>query len=394
MNSFIIIGGGISGLYTAYKLINKFGENVNITIYEKSNKFGGKINTIHKNGLIFEAGAGRFSNYHNTLLKLIYALKIEDKIIQFPHTDTSYIKDSKEFVFDSNAFIEKLLILETKFSKNILKSKTLLFFMKENFPPSVVDDFINAFGYNNEFEYGNAYDILQRFKLKKPFYYLLQGGMYTIVENLLAFLKTKNVTLKLNESVYDIDIKNGKVNDKKYDMIFLCIAKNELLNIPSLDSDINLQRTLDTIHTRPLNRIYAKFPNESDGKVWFSNIPKICTNNVLRNIIPIDIKKGLIMITYSDGLYAEIWNSYKNKKDLVENIMVNVRQLFNNKKISDPIWIEKYYWENATHWPGPYYRMYKNKAEKYRICGEVIQRSFNGWIEGALLSVENVFKTI
>ena len=58
----IIIGGGISGLFTAYKLSET---NKNIILFESSNSLGGKIVTINKgNGISYEAGAARFHHSH------------------------------------------------------------------------------------------------------------------------------------------------------------------------------------------------------------------------------------------------------------------------------------------------------------------------------------------
>ena len=43
---------------------------------------------------------------------------------------------------------------------------------------------------------------------------------------------------------------------------------------------------LSCIHGAPLLRIYAKYPKQKN-KVWFDGFPKIITNNMLRQIIPI-----------------------------------------------------------------------------------------------------------
>ena len=43
-----------------------------------------------------------------------------------------------------------------------------------------------------------------------------------------------------------------------------------------------------------------------NGKVWFQDIPKICTNLHIKFIIPYDYEKGLIMISYTDGKMLNI----------------------------------------------------------------------------------------
>jgi protoporphyrinogen oxidase len=53
-----IIGSGISGLFSALMLKSNFGDNVNITIFEKKNKIGGRIDVINFDGTEVISGAG------------------------------------------------------------------------------------------------------------------------------------------------------------------------------------------------------------------------------------------------------------------------------------------------------------------------------------------------
>jgi phytoene dehydrogenase-like protein len=55
----LIIGGGIGGLSTALRL-SKY-PNLDITIIEKNNQFGGRLNKIEKDGFIFDTGPSFFS---------------------------------------------------------------------------------------------------------------------------------------------------------------------------------------------------------------------------------------------------------------------------------------------------------------------------------------------
>ena len=77
---YIIIGGGISGLYTYYHLL-KYDPSLNILLFEKNNYFGGRIKTkyIKKNGISYqmEEGAGRFNKNHKLLFKLIEELNLK-----------------------------------------------------------------------------------------------------------------------------------------------------------------------------------------------------------------------------------------------------------------------------------------------------------------------------
>jgi len=65
-----IIGGGISGLATAY-YIKKERPQVNITIYEMGEKLGGKMKTHNVNGFKFEAGSNGFLSNKPDTFKFI-----------------------------------------------------------------------------------------------------------------------------------------------------------------------------------------------------------------------------------------------------------------------------------------------------------------------------------
>ena len=61
----VIIGSGITGLYLAYKLITiKKINPVDIVIYEKLNRIGGRIHTYENNGFKYSVGAGRLGKKH------------------------------------------------------------------------------------------------------------------------------------------------------------------------------------------------------------------------------------------------------------------------------------------------------------------------------------------
>jgi len=112
-----IIGGGISGLYTAYKLYKKNDKNnIKITIFEKNDYLGGRIHTINKKNnhvnvkdypiLTYDIGAGRFSNQHKYLLNLIKELNIQDQVIELQSTPNIYIKNNVKTPFDLDIFID------------------------------------------------------------------------------------------------------------------------------------------------------------------------------------------------------------------------------------------------------------------------------------------------
>lgn len=81
----VIVGGGITGLTTAYYLQQKsmtYNIPLEIVLIESSLRLGGKIHTVRKNGYIIERGPESFFDTRNSVHSLARDLKIEHKIIQ------------------------------------------------------------------------------------------------------------------------------------------------------------------------------------------------------------------------------------------------------------------------------------------------------------------------
>jgi len=82
---FIVIGGGIAGLYTTYNILKKRPHS-KIILLEKENHLGGRIHTFTDDYMSVEAGAGRFHQNNKLLLELIRELGLSSKINQIAST--------------------------------------------------------------------------------------------------------------------------------------------------------------------------------------------------------------------------------------------------------------------------------------------------------------------
>ena len=73
-----IVGGGIAGLATAYQLAS---DGVEFTLFEASERLGGIVETVHRNGFIIECGPDSWVSEKPWARELAVELGLEDQII-------------------------------------------------------------------------------------------------------------------------------------------------------------------------------------------------------------------------------------------------------------------------------------------------------------------------
>src|SRR5699024_5656462 len=84
-NKVIIVGGGITGLTTAYYLQEKLAHidgDYNIQVLEASERLGGKIHTVHRDGFVLERGADSFLERKTAAVELVEKLGISDQLVR------------------------------------------------------------------------------------------------------------------------------------------------------------------------------------------------------------------------------------------------------------------------------------------------------------------------
>ncbi|MBO9598197.1 MAG: protoporphyrinogen oxidase [Cohnella sp.] len=91
----VIAGGGITGLSAAFYLSKQCANSripVDIAIVEKSERLGGKIRTLHRDGFVIEKGPDSFLARKLPIINLIKDLGLEDQLTATnPNAKTNYI---------------------------------------------------------------------------------------------------------------------------------------------------------------------------------------------------------------------------------------------------------------------------------------------------------------
>lgn len=410
----VIVGGGISGLYTAMKLSNKY----NVCLLDERDYWGGRIITNKKPH--YEIGAARFNTSHKLLLSLIRKFSLTP--IQL-NTEVDYIdRKTLKLIPNIHTILSsyfKIIIKESnKVSKTKLQNMTLYEFIVEILDKEQANIIVMIFGYNSEITKMNAYQAIEVFKTDfvSEKYFVLKEGLSSLCNCIVKILKQNKVVLK-NESFVEQVVKNDsscevyrtifrdKLRNNKKCVVFsrkvvFAIKSHQVLSFPILKP---IHKYVKNVYQSPLLRVYVKYPINK-GKPWFHDLRRTTTNGILRQIIPIDYKTGLIMIAYVDGVDInklrdkKTGNVHKDEK-LLKVIQNELYCMFPYKKIPSPLYFKSHYWsEGAHHWkpncdPDFVSRAVLNPAKNIYVCGEAFSLK-QAWVEGGLQTSSQVVKII
>ena len=396
MNNYdnIIIGAGISGLYTAYN-IKKMYPNETFIILEKNDKIGGRVGSFNFHGVPVSIGAGIGRFEKDVLLKqLLKELKI--KYNTFP-VDSQFSKVWKT----QCDVVQVIKLLKSEYKKNKVPT-TFKKFALSKIDKTLYDCFRKSNAYS-DFENEDVFEVLYHYGLDDN----LNGWIGMSIDwNLLLKKLSENIGLtniKLKCPVSKInsdDIIEVFANNKKYTCNRLYVA-TEIETLKKLLITPECKKIYKQIHGQPFLRVYGKFSGESK-KIMNEYLEKTTVvDTLLYRIIPIDKTKGVYMIAYTDNAGANyVYNLIKNDKNYtkLENLLKISLGIPNdfNLIIDD---IVSYYWKCGTHYYEPLDKTYSsrikfiNKAQHPEhnifVVGEVVSR-MQGWVEGALSSVDKV----
>ena len=258
------------------------------------------------------------------------------------------------------------------------------------------DLLLSIFGYYTEFKELNAYDAIKTFKddfISKQ-YFVLKEGLTELCIRMSNEIINNGSIIYTNEKV--IDVQPNKIITTKrklaVDKIIFCTKAKQLNDFNILKP---IHKYFNSLYESPLLRIYAKYNN-----IWFKDLNRTTTNNILRHIIPIDKENGIIIVSYTDGKDTIPFTSIiNNEKKLRKIILHNLSLLFPNLTIGEPEYIIPYLWNVGTHAWKPHYNsehIYNhilNPTENIYVCGEAYCKK-QAWIEGALLMTNDVIKKI
>lgn len=394
----IIIGSGISGLYTAYN-IKKTSPDTSFLILEKYKKnwIGGRTSNelFYGTEIVTGAGIGR-KKKDKLLRKLLDELDLDTT----DFTVTQYysnmfepldVKKVMEYLESEYKKYKGPPIIFKTFATNVLGEKTYNRFLVS----AGYTDFENEDVYETLYSYGmdDNYCCMKAFRV--PWRKMVMKLADEIGRSHFKFSNNVSNISKVssNPCEFIIDTEVGK----KYTCSKVVVATTitgirKLLPYPIYND----------IEGQPFLRLYGKFSKKSipimkEYVKGYTYLP-----GPLQKILPVNPDDGIYMIAYNDNNNAlALKNNLKNTK---ENREFYCRLL--EKSIGIPpnsldiIAIKDFYWPVGTHYYKPLnISAYKDRIEfidaaqhpekGILVVGEVVSQN-QGWTEGALESVRAV----
>ena len=403
----IIVGGGIAGLYRAYCMLRRTPD-MRLLLIEKQPYVGGRVYTYKDDTMTVETGAGRFSNRHKRLWKLIHELGLGKKIVPISG-GFSYIPSGEGGALKVIDGPEKEVAEVVKASRHTslaeLRKISFLDYAKRVVGNTRAQHIVDSFGYYSELIIMNAHDAIRLMKVldthdKTNRFYGLSGGLSQIIERLEAFIrKHPHTEIRVKTALEDIEyteftkLFRCRLSDGSTALSKQCVLALPKQALAKLAMFRPLASYLDQVSCGSLCRIYSQFAKKDAD--WLRGLAKITTNNDLRMIIPIDAEKGIVMISYTDNRFADNWHDLYKEKG-VDAVNRRLRELVKETldvDIAEPIKTKLFYWPcGVGYWnvgansAAVAKRMARPFGMKRRlfVCGEHFSEKHQQWMEGAL----------
>jgi len=391
----IIIGGGLSGLYSGYLIKTKF-PNTSFVIFEKNQKkdIGGRAGNKKFYGIdvVTGAGVGRFAK-DKLLLKLLRELNIPI------HEYMSKIYYSKLI---EPVDIKKIMdYLRADYNRYKTKpNKTFKEYASSVLGDELYQKFIVSSGYT-DYENEDIYETLYYYGMDDnsccwkgfmvPWKKLVDSLCNEIgMENIKTYNGVKKIT-KVNDGLFSVK------TDK--DIVYTC---NKIIIATTISGIQKLlkYKIYDQIKSQPFLRLYGKFTQKSIPIMKEYVKGYIIVPGPLQKMIPMDPNKGIYMIAYSDNESAIFLKKYLDNTLINRNRLCRLIELSlgipeNSIQLSA---IMDFYWNEGTHYYEPLdKKLYKNREDFiYQaqhpedgiiVASEAVSRD-HGWTEGALDSVK------
>jgi protoporphyrinogen oxidase len=404
----IIVGGGLSGLYSAY-CIQQLSPKTSFLILESNRKqyIGGRIGNecFYGTPVVVGAGVGRKKTDY-LLIELLDKLHVSYKEFTVDMNYSSVIRNN---VININKIMTQLrkIYKENPHDTNVPFKEFVIHHLGEK----IYNQFVVSAGFT-DYEKEDTYNVLYNYQMDNnaPGWTALHLRWSELVDKLCNHIGRENIkTSNQVKSIRNIQSHTQEPDTYLFEIVTKKGATyyaNKVIVAPRINTVQNLFPNLPIykqIHGQPFLYVYAKF-DKASAEIMQQYVPIYTIVTLpLQKIIPMDAKKGVYMIAYSDNESVKYLTSY-----LDASKSQNIR--FFEKEVEKALGIPKdslyivsmksYYWPIGTHYYPPLDKSkYKNikqfihKAQHPEKCVLVVGEAVSihqGWTEGALESVAEV----
>ena len=389
----IVVGAGISGIYAVREILRKKPGST-VALIERYKGLGGRTYSYKYKDIHWEMGAGRIHKSH----KLVLGLIKEYGLTLIPiGSELGYKENSRSEIIEnpfeslSHVYIEPL----KRLSPEVLGKSTLESLMYRIYGPKITNNVLSYFPYFGEVRVLRADLALKAFfggeMSSHSGYFVIKEGFSELIACMVKEIESLGCKIFNRHKLLDIKYKDG-VNSCIFDKEVLKAERVILALHRDAVADLNVfkgWKVLKYLKSEPLLRIYGVF---DDG--WFKGLGNVVTPGPLRYIIPVGPKA--IMLSYTDGDDTKDYlrtQMYRGDKALEKVIMGQIRDLFPEKQIADPVFFKSHPWDTgATYWLPGSYNPERVSLECVHpltslpnvwLCGESWSLR-QAWVEGAL----------
>ena len=401
----IIIGSGIAGLYAAYK-IKKSSPELTYLVLEKNPKrnIGGRANTEQFYGTPIAIGAG--------------IGRKRDKLLKTLLTELGFDINEFKSVTTYSTLVEPVDVMKiVRQLREEYKGQSTTFekFAKPILGDDVYKRFLYSSGYT-DYEKEDAYETLYNYGMEDNAGRLIGFGVQWHKTIMALANKIGESNIKFNRQVTSISRLDGDGDgedpsshiyelETAIGMKYLCRKVIVATTIESLRSLFPKHPVYRDIEGQPFLRVYGKFSKQSIPIMKEYVGGNIVTPGPIQRIITMNGDEGVYMIVYNDNqnalkLKTRIENTESNREYYCRLIERSLG-IPKNKELH-LLGIRSFYWNIGTHYYKPLNKdKYRTRDEFIRaaqypdedifVVGEVVSKH-QGWVEGALESVEQIFK--
>ncbi|MCC6274917.1 MAG: FAD-dependent oxidoreductase [Leptospiraceae bacterium] len=352
-SSAAIVGGGLSGLYSAY-LLNRVG--MKTTIIEGGNRFGGRIFSYREDAnFIGELGGEWISTGHRNLLGLIKELELTT-VSHNVQKEIVYGADKKphEFSQDSKAILKKIFGMHRNMpirQKQGLDKADIYNYLKYQ---GVKSGDLGYLEMKYRTRYGESIRNLSadrsladfvNFEFDPETVFRVRGGNESIIEKLVA--KLDNSEKILNDPVTEIDQSGGnvKVTTKSGRIIEsdICIISippaliSEIKWTPDIPKEKKLASILVKGGRATKLLIQTKGKNLGDGEIYYMNAPVQKVYFAEADSKEINLLNGLSVGDFSE-IFSEDSQEYFKELITLSMRRYSLEEAFEIEKVNLKVW--------------------------------------------------------